>query len=129
MKAKLLALILGLFGFSEPGDVVPPVSLRDLDRFPSEAVASRHVAFSMSHIEWVEMQGQLNPRDDWTPWLWEAKMLHGAWEDLWWAADESVTDEIRLSRLSRLRDRLGLRAYFRGEMPPCVPLWRFRSLP
>ena len=107
-----------------PAPMPDPTEL-ELQRFPSLETAKAACEFCCEYERFVRKQ-QAVGNGDWREWekVWREN------EDLWpfWLnlrlAHES--DGIgRRDSLSKLRAILGDDAYFRGELPPPVPIWRF----
>jgi hypothetical protein len=55
----------------------------------------------------------------------EADQLFRIWDTLRDALTEHYYVDYQRQALDRLRDQLGLAAFYRGDMPPALPIWRF----
>lgn len=58
----------------------------------------------------------------------ETQQLRKCWNLLDTVTDPSLDADYRRFWAGKLRQMIGERAYWRGEIPPPVPLWRFRSM-
>lgn len=110
-------------------DQLPECCTDDLTRFPNLACAEQNLERARKHREWLETTAQLYPWN-WTGeqlcalrqesenslWVWERlESLHRGALDGGWVSSHT---------LGCMREYLGPRAYYRGEMPPSVPAWR-----
>lgn len=127
LSASALTLTFGLLCLPPPE---PSVSAADLGRFPPMAVVSERVRFAREHGAWLTEQARMQ---GWQGGYWpqrcaEARELYLAWEALYdaHAGGGNWPRDTRLKALHDLRYFLGRDAYWQGQMPPCVPVWRFR---
>lgn len=102
----------------------PPVG--DLNLFPPVAICKEMIVAAEVYRCHVELRKHF---PSWQYWEWhavaaEAKWCHDAWDWLHWAHTVPGTGSKRHA-LGRLRDLIGPDAYYAGQMPPCVPIWRF----
>lgn len=104
----------------------PPLS--DAQRFPSREIATPLVEFSYRHICHLESVEHvyLHRADEVRVALGEARWCG----DVWGAVRDAQGDGVLSRRfaLRRLRDLLGEEAYHAGQLPSCVPVWRFREI-
>lgn len=118
----LLVALLGL-----PTD--PP--LYDRGRFPPREVAYEAMVLNRAYRRHVETRRwtSLHERDYWATVLQETDYLFHCWDWLHAAqGGEGRDQQYWQYALKRLRDLLGEDAYHAGQMPPAVPLWRFRRM-
>jgi len=131
MNEFFLGLALALQFNAVATDTRPVVS--DLTRFPPRCVCQDNIRFNWLYRQHLEArQGLYGSRSD----LWwecqdaldDAVCLYCVWDtlDTAWVLDEEH-DACR-EWLAKLRCRLGPTAYFRGQMPVCVPVWRFQEM-
>jgi hypothetical protein len=101
----------------------------ELGRFPPREVAQAYLALNRSYQAHLEARCLLGPhraeqvREAWR----ETRHLYQVWDkldDAW----GSCTKAVRWDALLELRVLLGDDAYFRGRMPPPVPLWHFEEI-
>jgi hypothetical protein len=102
-------------------------ALTDCQRLPPPETIRQFLAFNAAYRQSVEVRRCLR-RHEWemlTETLWETDQLMQVWQ----AAREAVAEEqnwvCRRRALFRLRQLIGPDAYSNGDLPPCVPLWRF----
>lgn len=118
-------LVLWLAALPPPAALGPAVHLDDLDRFPPAEVVQANVELSRRHVDFLVARQRHWPHTDRT-WLEEARRARNVWQCL--GAAQSDHEHERFWHLEDLRDYLGPENYFRGLMPPPVPLHRYRHL-
>ncbi len=93
----------------------------DVRSFPEMGVIHRAYAASYQHYKWCKNQAALNlsPWLPWDAWLPEAEHCYECWNALYDAHIGNWPD--RETHLRKLRNLLGGRAYYRGEMP--IPIY------
>lgn len=103
----------------------PP--LADCQRLPPHDTIRQLLAFNVAYRQYTEVRRCLR-RHEWdvlTETLQETDRLHFIWQ----AAREAMAEDqnwvCRRRALHRLQLLIGTEAYSRGNLPPCVPLWRF----
>ncbi|SRR6266566_930578 len=116
----------------------PDVSFVDLERFQCKEVAWDYYYFAERHKVWL--QGRMDFSDTrafMSRWQNDAEECRRAWDalaDAWGPInargymdpDSMINgEEWRMTRLRDLRKLLGNDAYYKGLMPPPVPLWYF----
>jgi hypothetical protein len=119
-------LFVGLIGLQVTD---PPLS--DCERFPPRQVAAEALRVNRAYRRHVEVWRwtYLHQRDYWETVLHETDSLFQCWDWLHAAQGGEGRDETYWRHsLRRLRDLLGPQAYQAGQMPPPVPVWRFRSV-
>jgi hypothetical protein len=106
----------------------PP--LADVERLPGKAEVGELLAFNRSYRRHLEAAGPLN-RDRAAPLraaLKETDALYQVWDAVHDARCEYYYVTVRRLALKRLRDAVGPARYAAGDLPPVVPLWRFRDV-
>lgn len=110
----------------------PP--LRYADRLPTCAAAEAAMQFNRDHQRWLNGElaaaaGRADPnyREELRDWAAENSRLADVWCDVRQATANDYYSG-RRGALQRLRDRLGDDAVLLGELPPCVPVWRFQTI-
>lgn len=108
---------------------LPPCQLSDLSRFPDYPTACAALASIRAHLRWLDAEIAIAPKDR-VAHLWAIKCevvaLEGPWEKLRFVTMPSVGP---VSSLEELREMIGARAYYCGEMPGPRLLRCFRPLP
>ena len=101
----------------------------ELARFPPAVVAVQACELCCAYERHLLRQRDLGIEDKeplYRAWLANETECWPAWNTL---RSSHLTDTVagRRSALRRLREILGDVAYFRGEMPPPVPVWLFKE--
>jgi hypothetical protein len=106
----------------------PPVS--DCQRFPDRATISDLLTFNRAYrqhldsrlsvelVRWWELREAVQ----------EADRLYQVWDTVRDARCDYYYVTVRRQALKRLRDTIGPEAYYGGNLPPHVPLWRFQRI-
>jgi hypothetical protein len=111
-------------------DLLDAPPLCDSARFPNRAAIDELLAFNRAYRCSVENRqpmeavhgGELRTIQE------EVDHLYAVWDTLRDAQSGYRYVTPRRLALQRLRELLGAEAYYRGEMPPHVPLWRFQEI-
>lgn len=100
-------------------------ALNDLARFPPLVVVEQEIRANLDYRRHAAARRTADPTRaaDWNRVLAETDLIHAAWYALRWAHMYEDRDQ-RADALARLRDYLGPEAYYAGQMPPGVPVWR-----
>lgn len=107
----------------------PPLS--DSYRFPNRLVVNEMLVFNRAYKKYLEERRpleQVNPGLLRTVML-ETDLLYQVWDAVRDARCEYYYVTVRRQALKRLRELVGEDDYFRGRLPPYVPLWRFERIP
>jgi hypothetical protein len=110
--------------FRELQDAPP---LEDCGRLPPLEVTTAYCRLNWSYQEGLKARRWVC-RYRWeelTQALDEAQCLYQVWETVREANCADRSWACRRRALSRLRETLGSPAFYRGELPPCLPVWRF----
>ncbi len=102
----------------------------DAFRFPERPMVNEFLVFNRAYLKHVEMRRPLEaaPAADLSTIQQEIEDLYRVWDTVRDARCEYYYVWVRRYALKRLRDLLGEDAYYRGELPPYVPIWRFQEL-
>ena len=102
----------------------------DANRFPHHLTAQSWLEFNRAYRVHIEALAYCQPSraDLFQTILCETRYLATVWECVASVNRPNATISHRRKALSRLRDLIGPEAYSRGELPPGVPLWRFRMV-
>lgn len=113
--------------YQELGDAP---SLADAFRFPDRAVVNELLVFNRAYRNYVEQRQPLETAHwgDLRTAQREVDHLYQVWDTVRDARCEYYYVTVRRQALKRLRDMIGEEAYAKGELPPHVPLWRFREM-
>lgn len=106
----------------------PPLS--DSWRFPDRSTINEFLAFNRAYRQHVDVRQPLEPAHWWRyqEVLQDTDQLYQVWDTVRDARCEYYYIAVRRQALKKLREMLGDDAYYRGELPPYVPLWRFREI-
>jgi hypothetical protein len=103
----------------------------DLIRFPDRAVVNELLSFNRAYRAYVETCQPSNEAQ--SARLHAAKTevdhLHQVWSLVHDARSDYYYVALRRQALKKLRELIGDDAYYAGELPPHVPLWRFHEMP
>ena len=105
-------------------------ALADAFRFPDRTVVNELLVFNRAYRNYVEMRqpmemahwGELRTAQR------EVDHLYQVWDTVRDARCEYYYITVRRQALKRLRDMIGEDSYYKAELPPHVPVWRFQSL-
>jgi hypothetical protein len=103
----------------------PP--LCDCQRFPGRMVASELLEFNRAYRHHLLRKQDVEGlrRDEVAEALHETDVLYRIWDAVRDARSECYYVMARRNALRVLREALGQEAYYRGDLPPHVPIWRF----
>jgi len=109
-------------------DAIGPIQASDLKRFniPYSEVYDNW-QFSENHLKWIESRwwDTAGWERIYESWYGQAHRFAWAWYYLYQASSPNATDEYVIDHLKLLRARIGVDAYYSGEMPPPAPFWYF----
>jgi hypothetical protein len=106
----------------------PP--LPDCMRFPPRQMVSELLSFNRSykeHLEKCRVAGA-TPDPDFDETLAEVDCLYHLWDAIRDSRCEYYYVTVRRQALKKVRDTVGEEAFYNGNFPPHVPLWRFRRI-
>lgn len=121
------AAILGLACLLVAYDPDPP--LEDVLKFPA-TVAQDNWRCAVAFCAMTEARSawEHDVRDVLMETFAEARRLERIWDALDDAARKEFPRDTKVAGLRRLKRLIGREAYDRGEMPPCVPVWRLARI-
>jgi hypothetical protein len=102
-------------------------ALADCQRLPPQDTIRQYLAFNAAYRQYMEIRRCLRHHEweELTETLQETDRLCHVWQ----AAREAMAEDqswiCRRRALLRLQQLIGTEAYSRGQLPPCVPLWKF----
>jgi hypothetical protein len=102
-------------------------ALADCERLPPHETIRQFLAINATYRQYAEIRRCLR-RHEWdalTEAIQETDRLCYVWQTAREAMAEDQNWVCRRRALLRLRQLIGNDAYFNGDLPPCVPLWRF----
>lgn len=109
-------------------DEAPP--LQDCLRLPSAEMAVGYCRLNWSYQEGLKARRWVNRHrwDELSEALEEAQKLYQVWELVRESLSPDRSWACRRRALLRLRESLGPAAYYAGDLPPCLPHWRFAEI-
>lgn len=111
--------VLALLLSAAPHPALPPISLRDLDRFPPRAVVACHRESARRNLELLRLRQCIDQREQVSLAVDEAQFSFVCWDTLQTAGRHRWTDlERTLAALAGLRHLLKRGAFYGGWMPP-----------
>ena len=99
-------------------------------RFPPRNVIDDMLAFNRKYMEWLKNFHAIAPawkKREIDVVISETEQLYQVWFKLREAQNGIYYVQVRRQMFSELRDLVGMRAFYSGELPPHVPIWRFES--
>ena len=105
-------------------------SLYDCIRFPEKALAVECLSFNRAYRKAIEKRLPLENDQAIAikEILRETDELYKIWDALRDARCEIYYVPVRRQALKQLRNLIGPEAYYSGQLPPHVPLWRFEEI-
>jgi hypothetical protein len=106
----------------------PPLS--DSLLFPPLQVCQKSCSFNWNYQEGLKARKafQLHKSDDIDEEIKTAEKLYRIWEHVREVQCEDRSWVCRRRALLQLRQTIEQGSYYRGELPPCVPIWGFRVI-
>jgi hypothetical protein len=108
-------------------DIQDAPPLFDCQRFPDRATISHLLAFNRAYRAHLDSRQSVELVHWWDlrEAIQETDRLYQVWDTIRDARCEYYYVPFRRQALKRLRETLGPEAYYTGNLPPHVPLWRF----
>ncbi len=102
----------------------------DAMRFPDRALISDLLSFNRSYRQQLEHRKSLELVYSWelSEVVAEVDRLYQIWDAARDARCEYYYISVRRGALKKLRDAVGDEAYYGGQLPPHVPVWRFARI-
>jgi hypothetical protein len=113
--------------YQELNDAPP---LNDCLRFPDRATINDLLSFNRAYRQHIDVRQPAEPARYWElrTALQETDELYLVWDTARDARCDYYYVTVRRQALKKLRDLIGMDAYYSGQMPPYVPLWRFQKI-
>jgi hypothetical protein len=110
--------------------LLPAPSLEECDRFPSRRLVEDMLAFNRAYRKDLldRMELDSHPTEQLRQAVQEVDQLHFLWTTVRDAKCSFYYVTVRRQSLQHLRELIGDEAFYRGELPPHVPLWCFPPL-
>lgn len=106
----------------------PPVS--DSLRFPDREAINDMLSFNRAYRQYIDIRQSVELAHWWEhqATLQETEQLYQVWDTVRDSRCEYYYVTVRRQALKRLREQLGEHAYYSGQLPPYVPIWRFEVM-
>lgn len=106
----------------------PPLS--DSLRFPDRESVNEMLTFNRAYRQHIDVRQSVELAHWWDHQaaLQETEQLYQIWDTVRDARCEYYYVTVRRQALKRLRELLGEAEYHSGQLPPYVPVWRFRVM-
>jgi hypothetical protein len=110
-------------------DLSEAPALDDCYRFPERAAVNQLLAFNRAYRQHIDVRQPVELVHSWElrSALQETDRLYQVWDAVRDARCDYYYITVRRQALKRLREMIGEDAYYSGNLPPCVPLWRFQE--
>lgn len=104
--------------------------LNDCQRFPDRTSVNEMLAFNRAYRRHIDIRQPVELSRWWElrTILQETDQLYQVWDTVRDARCEYYYVTVRRQALKRLRELVGTQAYYSGELPPYVPVWRFQNI-
>jgi hypothetical protein len=111
-------------------DLVNAPRLEECLRFPERSLVNELMAFNRAYHNDLTARLLLDTvhADELRAALTETDQLYRAWDAVRDARCDYYYIMVRRQALQQLRDMIGAHAYYCGQLPPPVPVWRFPVL-
>jgi hypothetical protein len=111
-------------------DLADAPSLYDCIRLPEKALAVECLSFNRAYRRAIEkrLPLEMDQTAALKEILRETDELYKIWDAVRDARCEIYYIAVRRQALKQLRDLIGPEAYYSGQLPPHVPLWRFEEI-
>jgi hypothetical protein len=106
----------------------PP--LGDSLRFPDRESVNEMLSFNRAYRQHIDVRQSVDRAHWWEhqATLQETEQLYQIWDTVRDARCEYYYVTVRRQALKRLKELLGDADYYSGQLPPYVPVWRFRVM-
>jgi hypothetical protein len=106
----------------------PPVS--ECQRFPDRQTINQLLTWNRSYRRFlkVRMACDLVHPEEWRDALEETDRLYQVWDAVRDARCKYYYITVRREALKQLREMIGMPAFYRGELPPHLPVWRLPEI-
>jgi hypothetical protein len=108
-------------------DLANAPAASDSERFPDRETINHLLTFNRSYRQQIDSRQPLELVHWWELRLavQETERLYQIWDSARDARCDFYYVTVRRQALKRLQEMIGEEAYYAGNLPPCVPLWRF----
>jgi hypothetical protein len=105
-------------------------TLSDCQRFPDRDAVNELLSFNRAYRQHLGLRQPMELARWWDlrTALQETDHLYQVWDNVRDARCEYYYVTVRRQALKKLREMIGEDAYYTGQMPPPVPIWRFREV-
>jgi hypothetical protein len=105
-------------------------TLNDCQRFPDRDAVNELLSFNRAYRQHLGLRQPMELARWWDlrTALQETDHLYQVWDNVRDARCEYYYVTVRRQALKKLREMIGEDAYYTGQMPPPVPIWRFREV-
>jgi hypothetical protein len=111
-------------------DLANAPRLEECTRFPERSLVNELMAFNRAYHNDLTARLLLDTvhADELRAALAETDQLYRAWDAVRDARCDYYYITVRRNALQQLREMIGAQAYYSGQLPPYVPVWRFPVL-
>ena len=104
--------------------------LSDCQRFPDRDAVNELLSFNRAYRQHLGLRQPMELARWWElrTALQETDHLYQVWDNVRDARCEYYYVTVRRQALKKLREMIGEDAYYNAQMPPSVPIWRFREV-
>jgi hypothetical protein len=105
-------------------------AIRDAERFPNREAVNELLAFNRAYRQHIGARQPVELAHWWEfrAALQETDQLYQIWDTVRDARCDYYYVTVRRQALKKLREMIGDEAYWNGDLPPHVPLWRFQEI-
>lgn len=99
-------------------------------RFPHREAINEMLSFNRAYRQYIDSRQSVELPHWWEhqATLQETEQLYQIWDTVRDSRCEYYYVTVRRQALKRLREQLGEHAYYSGQLPPYVPVWRFQVM-
>jgi hypothetical protein len=110
-------------------ELIHAPAVNECYRFPDRATINDLLAFNRAYRQQLDSRQPVDlvNSSELRQALQETEQLYQIWDNVRDARCDYYYVTVRRHALKRLRELAGEEAYYSGNLPPCVPLWRFRQ--
>ncbi len=104
--------------------------LHECMRFPSRAQVTDLLAFNRAYRQHLEERRALEITSNWDyhETMTEVDRLYQIWDNIRDTRCDYYYITVRRQALKKVRDAVGVQAFYNGTFPPHVPVWRFQRI-
>jgi hypothetical protein len=111
-------------------DLKDSPKVEDLNRFPNREEVNAMLSFNRNYRGKMEarMISEPHKADYYRGVIKETDELYQLWDSVREVRSDFYYVSVRRQSLSKLKERAGVAAFITGQLPPCVPTWRFQEV-